>query len=271
MKNAWRKIRATRSFLVAATLAAILASAFLLFIAVLRFYDEWLEWNDPFWIVPIALWCVIIAGMLRWRKRAALVVACVSPLFISVVPIRAFAHGCLDYRDGSAHILGAGLYGPEGFNLDRQLRVPHSTIGCCVDGLTDLHVSAYNAGVKMCLRKFGPMRGAYLGEYPDQRSAVKYMETGTTQTTLSELTTTPIVLRGKTIFAPEAVRYAIKRHEERLRSNAPVHLKTLNDECLLVRFEFSNDTTDVLLFDPKTWSRIAEYIEVTDRKPPANE
>jgi hypothetical protein len=122
-----------------------------------------------FWPLAVLAVATGVLVSLRASRREGALLILLSPFL--VVPIFCFAGGIVGYARGEARLRAAGLPGPEFHNLDRDLRCYRSTSGCLVDGSEAFTHGPNNAAVRLMIRLFGPMLGAYLGPYPTREEA----------------------------------------------------------------------------------------------------
>lgn len=139
----------------------------------------------PEFALPLAL-AAIFFGY-RVSVRRGLTTVALNPFV--VVPAISFLCGVFFYICGTARIQGYGYPGPHFGNLDRELRCYRSTSGCTVSGFEPFTQSPYNLALRILIKTFGPMRGAYTGPYPTSEEAFELIRQSSRRVTYEGLNT----------------------------------------------------------------------------------
>ena len=77
----------------------------------------------------------------------------------------------MDYFNGKASLRFIGYPAIEAWNLDRDLRVWHSSTGCFESGFEPLTNNANNFAVRLWSSVFGHQPNVYHGYFPDRKTA----------------------------------------------------------------------------------------------------
>jgi hypothetical protein len=122
-----------------------------------------------YWPLGVGASVVATAFAFRHKVRTGVLLLGLSPL--PLIPALAFLGGATTYVAGSAVLKTYGMPDPEFGNLDPQGRCRRRTSGCVVDGSEVFTQGPNNVAVRLMIRLFGPMSGAYTGPYPTRHEA----------------------------------------------------------------------------------------------------
>ena len=137
--------------------------------------------------VELALVILLIALTYLIKNRSKLAILMVFLCPVLVLPPACFVEGVCDYYGGNAKILSRGLPGIESFNLNREYRLYRSLGGCTVFSSDTFTREVYYYAVKRLIKKFGPMRGSYIGPYPTRKEAYTLIRKSDQKISVSEI------------------------------------------------------------------------------------
>lgn len=145
--------------------------------------------------------------MKKWLKIlsiAALLLVVGIPLITTIA-----------YLEGSARLKYIGFPPPEFHNIDPEWRCGNQTSGCIAFGYERFTHGLSNATLRFLIRTFGFQKGSYTGEYPDQATALRLMETEAQ----------PVVLTDKSI----AIEFETAGEPVQIDPAAPYHFWFKNE------------------------------------------
>jgi hypothetical protein len=191
-----------------------------------------------------------------------------------------FASGVSSYWKGEAAIFFTGYPSCDSRNIDPTLRCQHSSTGCCVYGGEFIANASNNAGVRLMILLFGPMKGSYLGPYPTKEEALRVASSGT-PVDVAELARGNVPLNGRAVgLAATAVTEFLVQTEwsialydgsangEDLRELGPITASVFEKTCLILRIptrlhcrDLDQVCAGLALFDTVTGKMFAWYRE----------
>lgn len=216
----------------------------------------------PLNLLILPVMAVLASSAIRSRSWRPLVTLIASPL-----PVL-FALGASSWFGARPVHHGAGLPGPNFFNLHREDRTFSSSSGCLIDGGEWLRFAPWNLGLKGMCRCFGWPPQTYHGTYPTLEEAVEL--TGDAATLpLDEFRTGRFSVGGHVVDLGEAQTHRMA-YESWVMFGDDAAAKTLKiraaqagDDCILIRLTHSSDLEDtdtIYLLDRRTNWPFARYL-----------
>jgi hypothetical protein len=205
---------------------------------------------------PLSLFAVpvLVSGIVIGLRAKRWVSTAFAALF-SPFAYSALIAGC-DYSCGTARLRAMGLPGTEFHNVDPEWRCERVTGGCVVRGNEWVHEVPYNTVVKALIRILGPMKGAYLGPYPDWEDARAAL-VGAQKVAIEDLVADRIPLDGRVVSLDAGVGRGLLRHSDwQFALSDPDELDTLTtelgpitgvswkDHCLILRVPVQSRSGD---------------------------
>jgi len=225
-----------------------------------------------FWLAVISSWLTFLfffsipLGLIFWIAALIFLFANKTKLrwylllasSWTLVPIMSFVSGSKHYFQGKATIKAVGLPNSEFYNLDRGLRVWHSTSGCIVIGFEPFTQVPNNWAVLFWTKLLGTQKGVYKGVYPTREQAEEIIRKGE-QVSFSRSADTFFITSGNQQLFFQTHNY---NDLTVLKNTLAAKMAVLNNECLLV--EPLGDTTKrlILLADKSNGKVFARYVNL---------
>lgn len=236
------------------------------------FWMAMLVWLIVLFIPGAALFGVIFVPVMFWlmflKRPYAVWLLLFSPFFL--VPVFCWNMGVYGYVTGTGKMLCNGLMA--GTHIDKHTRAEWVTLGCEIFGYEPMITGPNNAAISAMTTIFGPMRGAYVGPYPNASEAQKALESAMEVSPYFSLAHKSVVVEmyGVDFYLyPYVARHYLGTRDDSRRARK-TRAALVENRCLILEVLSGGESAesaqekDIYLFDARNGDMLCHYYKDWD-------